>query len=127
MATTPWVVGQLIDRLPAAIAEADVEQVAGWFGLLLVGRALGEARSRVTGQLADAIGAVDLVHSFGAHDHEAARRDAVACRRRTHRVPGPHLRLRQPEAGVRGVRSVHRTREKVGLVGPSRAGKSTLF
>ena len=192
MATTPWVVGQLVDRLPPAIADSDLAQVVGWFGLLLIvwlvgpvlgrlytfvnaftlpklaglvsaalfdytlkhptrffqntftgaltqrirraaqggpdlveyfvlqfaqvavgivvagfwifqavpvyglaylgftlafllvsmwmarrvlaiGRALGEARSRVTGQLADAIGAVDLVHSFGAHDHEAAR------------------------------------------------------
>ena len=191
-ATTPWVVGQLVDRLPAAIGAKDVNQVVGWFGLLLVvwlvgpvlgrvytfvnaftlpklsglvgmaifdytlkqptnffqntftgaltqrirnvsrsgpdlveyfvqqfvqvalgiavagfwvyqavpaygmaflgftlvflavslwmalkvsvvGRALGEAQSRVTGQLADAIGSIDLVHSFGAHDYESNR------------------------------------------------------
>ena len=41
--------------------------------VLKVGRVLGEARSRVTGQLADSIGTIDLVHSFGASDHESER------------------------------------------------------
>lgn len=41
--------------------------------ILHVGKALGAARAKVTGQLADSIGAVDLVHSFGAHGYEAAR------------------------------------------------------
>lgn len=41
--------------------------------ILHVGRALGSARAKVTGQLADSVGAVDLVHSFGAHAHESAR------------------------------------------------------
>ncbi|MEX1056228.1 MAG: ABC transporter ATP-binding protein, partial [Natronospirillum sp.] len=41
--------------------------------VLKVGRVLGEARSRVTGQLADSIGTIDLVHSFGASEHESER------------------------------------------------------
>ncbi|MFY0665000.1 MAG: ABC transporter ATP-binding protein [Natronospirillum sp.] len=41
--------------------------------VLHVGRALGSARSRVTGQLADALGAIDVVHSFGGRLYESAR------------------------------------------------------
>lgn len=41
--------------------------------VLTVGQALGEARSRVTGQLADALGAIDVVHSFGARHFESDR------------------------------------------------------
>lgn len=41
--------------------------------IMRVGKALGEARSRVTGQLADALGAVDVVHSHGAWQFERER------------------------------------------------------
>lgn len=41
--------------------------------VLHVGRALGSARSRVTGQLADALGAIDVVHSFGGRGFESQR------------------------------------------------------